>query len=1279
MTGHLNQRHCNDENHEQTEPKSKWKSRRSGPKLVCKTCKSYGDMRGYHVKVTYNTMGEPIKNKIKIDCKVPRKHSKQRNRYRCEDSSLSRIQSQFEAKTLIVKRKETTYSFLDLKRTIHVLREVLLGKLSRDIMYSRVQDDCPLPEMLRFYCQTSFGATSVADCRQTDLFNAILALQSTSPFIRTMKRLLHIPGIQPFSKQISDIYFEMWSWFLKNDVFAHGECEFKQQDVISTDVDTKLKILLISEDKFFQCFDDIELEHGNLFSPYFRMDLKQKIKALNKYEVSLDQQQINKHWLDTDEAIEASLQMMEEVDGRISEVKNHLFGHKVPRNKILTPKCRETLSARDDDTPKGVRKKDSLDSLLHELNVILDKCIMLDPNRLGWIQYIHFKQIAEDWCNSAAPFSQLEHSQFKTLFEHFQTDDDAVAAADYINFVSVLYAILLDEHSIPNIDAVLAYFCEPRRRVESQHYALFEEYVRTLCLKKSVTSTDQLQEHVLHDIAVESRRNMSKLGSTPTNSDFISKWLTTGSMRCEYQHDLEESLNKAKMRHVSTPTKSTKNCNRPKAPLHLVELQGSFDPKMDTTSNTCDYKDEDEGDDNDNYLSQIPFHPDLKTTNIYVRFPDIAPRKSICFARAQTPLNDGERHMSAENNPTQNEKVFLNKDDCIIDNTETDLLYDDHEQAVNTPEKAINCGPRCKEDLPLPYPFIYNRKAYHSSSSNSLEETIFAIKMTQHKPKYYGELKKANEDRKNLPSIQQQQLYFRQDDSKGSSGASSSNKPLTMDTITEDSFNEHAVISSLTGSHATVRDHFLNESPITPSTTSSLRDEECLSEELLVSSISNKANVAEITALSKKGALVSSHHSDRDIHFHDESNINGNTEPYGSHVELNLIEEGYEDFTQKENGKNQVTETAFVIGNDAGISIHRIEVGTLMNLDYILHMRIIRPNILPLTAFAVATSSFYRLIDLSKFSLSNNGPISPLRLMERYIRQLFSGLLEKNCANQILVVKIKNILMATARRPQQMMPTNKENNSQPETKYQVVHKNDNINNIINSTSNTNCSTSDSMIISNINSLCKYDGIDQRQNELIAFPAFLQNTKNENGFSYEITQNHLLTTLSTKNEKEHTKFSCSNSDQSMDLDFTKLHLTGRWQWEDLFKHNESVMLGIISKFQRLHEDLHLSRNRHKPNKMEMENYVTYFSILNRVSQLVKLKTKGEEKKYGDEGILIYNRDLNLGVGIKSLLLTAQTRKRIPNHHAIVDQKQVTSLSNASIRKQKIQVISYRIAK
>ena len=55
------------------------------------------------------------------------------------------------------------------------------------------------------------------------------------------------------------------------------------------------------------------------------MDLKQKIKTLNKCEVSLDQQQINKHWLDTDGALEVSLQMMEEVVGQWNTFFNVYF------------------------------------------------------------------------------------------------------------------------------------------------------------------------------------------------------------------------------------------------------------------------------------------------------------------------------------------------------------------------------------------------------------------------------------------------------------------------------------------------------------------------------------------------------------------------------------------------------------------------------------------------------------------------------------------------------------------------------------------------------------------------------------------------------------------------------------------------------------------------------------------------------------------------------------------------------------------------------------------
>ena len=132
----------------------------------------YREMKKSLIKISYNTMGEPVKKRINFG-----KTRLQKPQNICSLPSVSR--SVHNNDTSIKSPTETP---LEAIRTIHVLRDVLLGKVFRDIISSQDTTYLSLAEVLRFFCQTSFGATSVAKERQMDLFHAILVHNSHRRF-----------------------------------------------------------------------------------------------------------------------------------------------------------------------------------------------------------------------------------------------------------------------------------------------------------------------------------------------------------------------------------------------------------------------------------------------------------------------------------------------------------------------------------------------------------------------------------------------------------------------------------------------------------------------------------------------------------------------------------------------------------------------------------------------------------------------------------------------------------------------------------------------------------------------------------------------------------------------------------------------------------------------------------------------------------------------------------------------------------------------------------------
>lgn len=514
-------------------------------------------------RVTYNSMGEPVKSKIKLDQKV----TQQKPRCTQKQHLYSPKQSNF-------KRSDMAYSFMDLTRTIHVLREILLGKISRDIMYSRSCDDYPLADMLRFYCQTSFGTIAIAENRQTDLFTAMLALHHTSPFIRTMRRLLHLPDIQPLAKKIEIIYFQAWSWFLKHDALSFGQLEVHHHNLIHCDMNMKLKRFLISGEHFVECLRDIQNVSDTIFSPYLLDSLMNKIKTLHVYEPSSNQN-VCLNYLDVDEVLEATLTILEENDIETAKVHDQLFGEHVTFNKVLTPTSKQSLQNK-----KVVNYDTSIFASLLDVQIIFHQCIESDQAREGLVQYMRFKQIIRDWYNRANRLDKFVHSQYKSMFELFKVDDDKVAAASYIEFVGVIYTILLDEQLIPYMDEILIYFSEPRRGIELQHIRLLKEYVlKASYMKMNSLSSDHKDVKKMtptkdrHAVR-ESRRTISKIESYPNHSDFIARWLTTGSLRNEYQN--------AERKPPTSPTRNERDQpwatrQKPKTPLNLIQPQPSFD------------------------------------------------------------------------------------------------------------------------------------------------------------------------------------------------------------------------------------------------------------------------------------------------------------------------------------------------------------------------------------------------------------------------------------------------------------------------------------------------------------------------------------------------------------------------------------------------------------------------------------------------------------------------------------------------------------------------------
>ena len=1252
-------------NNEQMHHESKSKALK--PKLVCKKITPHNEMRKFIVKVNYNDMGEPVRKKILLD----RCFSQNRG---MKIEYKSNIKGPLEKKHVIIKRKESSYSFLDLTRTTHVLREVLLGKISRDIMYSRSYDEFSLHEMLRFFCETSFGATTIADYRQTDLFNAILALQSVSPFIRIMKRLLQIPGIQPFSKEISDVFFEAWSWFLRNDVFVDGEFEVDNQDVVAIDFGKKLKGLLISEQSFFRCLNDIQNEKGNFFSPYFISCVKENIQTQIKYKQSCNDEDCCQEYLDVDEILELFMKMMEQNEDKVAKVKDQLFFRNVPYNRILTPKHEGLSSPHDSNTSPNIEDKESFCVSLQEIKFLLDLCIRLDRNREGCLNYTQFKEIVRDWSQRTKQIKQVEHTQFKKLFELFEIDDDLVAVADYIEFVGIVYTIFLDEHSIPCINDVLAYFTEPRRGIDSHHYALLEEYVHLSYLEKTTTTSYTRQRHSDSSIR-ESRRTLTKIESLPNNLDFMSRWLTIGSLRNEYKNSFDEPTREHELNHFVSVQSKESNHNRPKTPLYLVEPQASFNHEFlespDISHSEKKHGKEEERCYKNDIFSNSFLNLDAKNFN--ERFPHDSPKISNSLNQVLTNCNSNPsdellleghvpmimKNQSSNDNMEYTQELRGKYFDVSNRINKIHMEEDDEEFSSDFPIQGLS-------------PLGFEENGRKSKGSKEL---------------ICGKLEMTNRNfEAEYPFFQCQKLISTRNDvlnegvplTKTSSlGIGSPASTTNANDLHQDDATVPVDIGRpilMDGTSFEGKDNFLTLEKVSLSLKPSPVEDSIQSN--LSSYVDKSFKEDEVSFVTKKGDGQENIQT-RSEYFLTSNIIIGDTKILDLPNRYNMIKSkpkavknevstmhvqpngaANELVLNKSNGQLSLIKYEKKCPDTSSTDIreyeHEFEIRTLNNLLNLSALSNWRSTV---TLFgkkleAAAMTSFAKLIELDNL-FSSLGHKSSTSSSAELALQPSSSLSNMNFINLCPVSNDKIILIDKSKALKKMqLPVSVENDEKIKL-YKLRKKQSNgcMEDISITERCTPFNKNDTTHHCNVYSVIKHPNISS--DEII--------------HSFDVLQKHQTNGSAQNNVNISTNDEWNLTTETFEL--TSLQLLGKSQWEMLFEHNEHTMLSIISRFQSLHHNLDLSRQRHRPNTMELENFATYFSLLNRVERFMALKTKKKKRlKCFAETFEVDAHKFTLGVGIKSLLLSSQTRKCKTN----------TSSPSPLVREKKIQPIKYRIS-
>ena len=523
----------------------------------------YQLMQNQCVKVNYNIMGEPVKKPItwgKRSRKRPRPRlsrgktcspPRTRGSHSCTNESAEKSHSH-STRVPSPPRVQSVPSF-DSIRIFHVLREILFGKVLRDMMASH---QSPLPDVLRFFCQTSFGVTTVAKKRQTGLFHAVLAQQGESSFFRVMKRLLHIPGIKPFDDKVAAVYFEVWCWLIQNDA------------IVEVGINGQIKVSL---KEMLRCFHELSCAGGNHLSPMLLSGIKRNMESQRR-EVSTSLKASAKCakqsecLLDVDDLLEKILNLIERFDRGVSELDKELFVY--PETTVLVNEQNSTGKIRLNvgDGQNAHTQMKSVRSFLHD-------CIASDKTRQGVLQCDLFSSVVRQWYEREYGILAAPLKLIGDLINHFLITNEDADKVDYVSFAGVLYTFLLeDKYTVPGPEVLVSYMNQSYRGVDTHHLSCIQQYVENARLKSDHVEALSYRERV-----EQSRKTLSRIRPLG-DFDFIAKWVVAPASKIEFEPienihiDHSPILSAKELSSSSEPS----NC-RPKTPLHIIEPHASLD------------------------------------------------------------------------------------------------------------------------------------------------------------------------------------------------------------------------------------------------------------------------------------------------------------------------------------------------------------------------------------------------------------------------------------------------------------------------------------------------------------------------------------------------------------------------------------------------------------------------------------------------------------------------------------------------------------------------------
>ena len=338
------------------------------------------------VRIEYNVFGE----REKVTKIIPDPRSTLRSRPTCKSDSTRRELSASHPPPPCKGADETVTR---LEHTTNILRELLLGKISRD---EHTGIHSSMINVAREYFRVAFGATEVAKKKMAALAETIFELKKHSSFLRIMGRSLIHPEMQAgLSPGQSAVFFSAWSLLVEK--------------TRTSEADFVVETLPLSS--FLQIFNEACNRHLSIPPKLHEIV---KCYLMEAYGNHLDGGASTDTY-NVDDLLELTVEALENVTKSCLATEILIFSRSALPQNVLLPK-----GWRISEFPMlnaSANNSESMMTSLENIKLLLDELILHDEHRDGVLSIITVVHVLITWQMCIDSTSMASNGPTRNIYE----------------------------------------------------------------------------------------------------------------------------------------------------------------------------------------------------------------------------------------------------------------------------------------------------------------------------------------------------------------------------------------------------------------------------------------------------------------------------------------------------------------------------------------------------------------------------------------------------------------------------------------------------------------------------------------------------------------------------------------------------------------------------------------------------------------------------------------------------------------------------------------------